>query len=1106
MPLITEGYRDKLVTAGRWCSMGLWALAVAGFLVMTEISRLLAELTVADKPSYPAGALSGWPGFTPWWDEKRLDAVTVWTQVGAPMPAGDGRRELYLSWLRTYLALDIAVFTPAYLLLIHLVIRKIWQSLGADQPISRAFLDGFVIAALVFDWAETGLTFFLVGDLSGDPSAALAHGVAWLSALKWGALALTALFGVLGLARMLAGPLIDWLGRWKQGTLSAGRVWTRHRNQLGVLLVLALLVVVPGDGPLEQLPDIERAWAGHTRGQLVGDLVPPFVALIGFCLALWVVGRWALLDGAPTNRDSRPWLTWTLCGVGAALLVGAFLLHRTDHATPGVYAIPVLMLVLAVCSLPLPEGGGAGTAGEATEFPDSETRPRVRSMGRVLAVLPLVIAGLALVHAFARPYLLGPEIAERAGEVDQIGVYGYVQLLFWIGVGTAALTGPVVNELVRMGEDRWLEPAAPGPAAETVPEAGPATVPEAEAEAESVPGTEALPGVPKAATWLPAILGAVLLAAAIVAGVLLTVWPGVWGPRLRSLGVLVVLLTTVTLVAGWLARRSEFHLPLPALRYLRFRLTPVWLLVIAALVLEAQLDTAGGYHEVRLKPRSASGAAPAAPAQPFDAKASFGAWRAAVQACMDADKTLKPATAVPMAFVAAPGGGIRAAYWTGAAMDEMTRRPCAQEMLFGASGVSGGSLGLVGHGLGPREGKPAASAGRDFAARLSGEDTLASDLAAMFYRDLPRALHGINSLGDLRPGDRATVFERSWENLDERLQDDFFTSSLQSRPDAGPRPVLLLNGTDVNSGCRVVVSSVWSTGGPGGAALPTLNCRRMEVTTPPVSTGGGESATAGFAAGAIDAAAYTDHRDCRKDGLDQGLRLSTAVHLSARFPYISPSGRMHRCVTDGNPQKLADLDGGTLESSGLALLLELWEAVEPHVAAHNRAVAAGAEAGAGADGRYVLPLLVVLDNHYQSKAAAPDAERQQEAVAPLIASRSPKAALSVSTLGQLGLYRFTGALPGIAAAASAIRVDGVACPQVRSFFAAPSARPGIAAPLGWVLSDMSKRDLRVQLRELVRAPDQCREPARPDEPPRQTPSTFSTFLKVLRGPVTLGTG
>lgn len=56
------------------------------------------------------------------------------------------------------------------------------------------------------------------------------------------------------------------------------------------------------------------------------------------------------------------------------------------------------------------------------------------------------------------------------------------------------------------------------------------------------------------------------------------------------------------------------------------------------------------------------------------------------------------------------------------------------------------------------------------------------------------------------------------------------------------------------------------------------------------------------------------------------------------------------------------------------------------------------------------------------------------------------------------------------------------------------------------ISDMSKRDLRVQLRELVRAPDQCREPARPDEPPRQTPSTLSTFLKVLRGPVTLGTG
>ncbi|MFF5973458.1 hypothetical protein ACFY7C_18225 [Streptomyces sp. NPDC012769] len=54
----------------------------------------------------------------------------------------------------------------------------------------------------------------------------------------------------------------------------------------------------------------------------------------------------------------------------------------------------------------------------------------------------------------------------------------------------------------------------------------------------------------------------------------------------------------------------------------------------------------------------------------------------------------------------------------------------------------------------------------------------------------------------------------------------------------------------------------------------------------------------------------------------------------------------------------------------------------------------------------------------------------------------------MSTLGQLGLYRFTGALPGIAADASAIRVDGVACPQVRSFFAAPSARPASPRPWG----------------------------------------------------------
>ncbi|MFD3779459.1 hypothetical protein [Streptomyces sp. NPDC058612] len=1044
---------------------------------MTEISRLLAALTVADRSAYPAGALSGWPGFAPWRDEQRAGAVDVW-RLAAPhltLTGGPDGRELVLYWIRTYLSLDIIAFTPAYVLAIYLLLRKIWDILGKDAPLSEAWIQGLALGVLVFDWSETGCTWFLVGDLSSQPSVRWAHTVAAFSCLKWFTLAVIALFGLLGLARILQNSLAAWLGRRAGGTMSTRWVWTRHRNQLGVLLVLGLLVVMPGGGPLEQLPDIERAWAHNRMGRkLIGDVLGPVVTLFGLCLALWVAGRWALLHGVPTKRKPQGKRS-LICLLVLGLVLGgaAVFLFRWGYGTLGALAIPIIVVVLAVWSLCLPQAWRE-PASEETQFPPADERKRVRSIGRALAVVPLAIAGLGLTRAYARPYFLGSNIAANTEKASFVGGYPQVVAWFWFGVATAVLAGPVVYELIRFAEERWLDrPKMPLQA-----------------------------GWHDRRRWVPALLGGVLLLAAVSMGVKLALDPLGWGPRLRSLGVLVLVLATVTLIAGWLARHAEYRLPLPALRYLHFRLTPIWLLVVGALVLEAQLDTVGGYHEVRLRPREAS-AGP--PAKSFNAAAHFDAWFTGVKSCMDGDAKLREATAVPMVFVAAPGGGIRAAYWTGSAMDELTKSPCAQDMVFGASGVSGGSLGLVGYTLGPKAGQPIERQGREFVESLMREDTLAANLAAMFYRDLPRALHGINNLGSIRPGDRAAVFERSWERIDPRLKKDLLSDARLPDGRSPRRPLLLLNGTDVSSGCRVVVSSVLAAGGPLKDADPALNCQRAEVAALP---GGSHKVVdpSRFAAAAIDAAAYTDKLGCKEKEQNQGLRLSTAVHLAARFPYISPSGRMHHCITPPQaphtlkmpPQTLADLDGGLLESSGLALLLELWEKLEPQVAAHNKAVANGG------DGRLVLPLIAVLDNHYQSLGAAPRAQRQTELLAPLIASKAPKAALSATALGQVALYRFSGALPGTTVPPK-IHVGDLECPQVRSFFVAPSDRPGIAAPLGWVLSAMSKNDLDEQLKELVKAEGgacQAADSAAQDSPRGETPATFSTLLKLLEGPVT----
>ncbi|MFC9915403.1 hypothetical protein [Streptomyces sp. NPDC127197] len=93
-------------------------LCAATFLVMIKISRLLAALTVADKPAFPAGALSGWPGFNFLQDDQRVGAVAVWAGAAGELKVSDGKA-LVLRWIRADLLLDMLAFTPAYVIAIY---------------------------------------------------------------------------------------------------------------------------------------------------------------------------------------------------------------------------------------------------------------------------------------------------------------------------------------------------------------------------------------------------------------------------------------------------------------------------------------------------------------------------------------------------------------------------------------------------------------------------------------------------------------------------------------------------------------------------------------------------------------------------------------------------------------------------------------------------------------------------------------------------------------------------------------------------------------------------------------------------------------------------
>ncbi|WP_189602466.1 hypothetical protein [Streptomyces lateritius] len=1050
---------------------GWWvpAAAAVALLVMGEISQLLQTLSTQAHFSYGADALTGFPGVLPRDPTERIDAITAWY---AWADAGASNRAVHLTWwLAVHLALDFLVFAPAYAYGLYLVLHRIRrfreeQTRTGVVPCSARQINVLVVLVLVADLAETFTTGGLVaaGACDGGLSS-WAWAVTVLSWLKWVFLGATVILAVAVVAvDILPVSLTRWFIRWRRGISAPSRAWTRHRVQLVAVAFLAAVVVLPGGGPLEQFPDIERAWVHQDGYLLAGDLAGPVLTLVALSLAVWVAGRWALLDGVPRERRRAHGILTPLL-VCAVTLFAACLFWPVWSAQPwgqkaGGAAIPLVALAMVGAGLLVrgtdPEPGPVRVP--------ATNRGRVEGIGRALTVVPLLIAALGLVRAFARPVLLGTLVES---DVRSPGVW------FWFiaGLVLALLVPPVLHTLLQQCDTLLFGTAEPATRGETIRR-----------------------------RLVPRWTGRGLLALTALIGVLTAVDPLGWGSRLRTLGVLALFLTTVVLACAGFVRRAEARMPYRAFRALRFRFTPIWLPVLAVLVAQSLLDNTGVYHAVRLKdPRL-----PAAP-HPFSSHHEFEDWYEQAAECHD---TLPPddrGNAIPMLLVAAAGGGIRAAYWTGSGMDQLTdASPCAAASTFGLSGVSGGSLGLAAHTLGRAtpafgaEAAPGTESSRAIVRQLAGEDALAANIAAMLYRDGTHALHGMNRMLGQVVGDRASVFERAWERSwageGNAWEKDYVTLTRHAPHEPGPGggadgPVLILNGTDVRSGCRVAVSAHRTIGEAAGNSA--LRCQEAVVSH--------TAATPQFTTATVDAVDYTGSADCHTGGAR--LRMSTAAHLSARFTYVSPSGTMYRCLPDTDndgtrTEAVSSIDGGYLENSGIATLLELWAAVEPEVAAHNRRVATRE----GADTRYVVPLLVFLDNHYSVKAPEPELDPLDELVAPLAGRKAAEVAARTTTLQQAALIRFSEPVPGLDPGTK-VAAAGQAASDVRTFLVAPRSQPEVTAPLGWVLSDLTMSSMDRQMDALAAGRPPQREDVAYDTTSSRTAGDLSTARRLLSGPL-----
>jgi hypothetical protein len=480
------------------------------------------------------------------------------------------------------------------------------------------------------------------------------------------------------------------------------------------------------------------------------------------------------------------------------------------------------------------------------------------------------------------------------------------------------------------------------------------------------------------------------------------------------------------------------------LAMLRFQRAPVVLAAVIVFVSASLLDSKPGFNKAETLPLERR--------PPVSLSVAIDDW---LHICAEPSRTESGAspdecsTGVrPMFLIATSGGGARAAYWQIVvqdcvfggqaptdALDDATRL-CKgahpPSSIAFASGISGGSVGLA------MEAASAYSQSSllDERAVFSG-GFLDRTLGNLLFRDLP---HGFAHTNWFRR-DRARALEENWMARVPGMDQGLFTSQGVYTSDGGQHvasyPINIYNSASVEEGCRVNVSVLRLSD-----TAPDESCRSLPAgdspsDSPVDSTGANLAATR-------DISDYL----CDNRG---DLSLATAALLSARFPFVSPSGALEACVKQDDDSIFTYLvDGGYVDSSAASTISEIIPAIVQQVTTWNTEHKQTADP-------CVQPIVLQVDNGYSDVARRRPASRPKELLAPLTGSanvaggradaeRQRLANLAVSELSRVGC---------------AARLPVPPLPTYLHIY--PQSHPGVQAPLGWALSEFSERDLEEQL-------------------------------------------
>lgn len=1021
----------------RWAA-ALLGVTLALVLVLGDLSAALGRIEVPDLPAHSLQSVDG--------PQEAREAWCVWHSqdgpVASPSPAArcltgfasgtaatqaaaTAARRPASGLVRWYVGLDL-LFVALYLALAAGAVLRRRRRLDGTAPGQRALLDatnplpmGLLFGPLLAFELVAAAALLVLGSPAAPPRLVGMAGQALrVAQFRWVLIFLLGLLLVcLAVHRHIGLPGGAVVAAGKNGRKAAasgaGPSRTAHERRRDVLKAVGLLrfqivavsmfcLVTAGIGQ-DQLNDALRRWADVRTDSLRHALAGASVGLAGtaatvlLALLVWrSAPRVALFSADGAARPPAPVLVTVACAVAA---FAAFVWPRWPNLGGLFVALGVVMTLSAIGGAPPwlvrePEQSrryheGLAAASRHASLVSPQVRSVVTATARWLAMVPLAMLGIALVRA-----ALPAAIFLNDG-----------RMLALVGLGLALLLGvPPAVRLLAHFDGVHL-------------------------------------GRADRAVRRNRFYG--LLAAVAALAYLLAVlppshagFPVLVGP----VATLALFLMAAVVVGTEVQRWAESTTPVAGLRTLGATRNPVVPVLLAWAVVGSALNGVGA-HGVRLLPDTDRPAAVATRA-PLTVLGAFDQWRRA-NCAVGQSGTGAASEPLPMVFVASAGGAIRAAYWTAGVLDTVfpagprSGSPAGstahtgsaacpasnRDQIFALSGVSGGSVGIMYWLTGPAGGEPSGG-GRPWYDEPLTADHLSNAVSWMLNVDLPRVWLGYGGQ------DRAAALERSWERSQPAMGEPFLGG--YGGESSGWRPLALLNGAAAENGCRALTAPV---------PLATLDER--------VGTGGcrrpASNNAAGTTTGLFDVAALFV---CP----EQDLRVSTAALLSARFPYISPTGKLVRTSCGTGQTKAGTsstyiVDGGYVDRTGVLsaaeLYLQLHDAIEEHNAFVTDCSSPRCQALAPQDrpNRRIEPLLLRIDNGYASVAQVTDPGRPNELLAP------PQARLAVaSSMTSVALQRAYQAF----SPSRVITIEN-------------AAHPGVQAPLGWVMSGSSRDDLCAEL-------------------------------------------